>query len=85
MLDLAVNLYTPNAVRCLQQALNACGQPVAVDGILGPKTVDAARKVPVGWLMAELRLAAIRRYLALVGANPKLAVFLRGWLSRALD
>lgn len=85
MLDLAVNLGAVTAHRLLQQALNACGQQVAVDGILGPKTVEAAKKVPPSWLMAELRLAAIRRYLSLVDANLKLLKFLRGWIRRTLD
>lgn len=84
LFDLMVNMGAGSAVCLLQQALNACGQRVAVDGVLGPKTVEAANRAPAGWLLAELRLAAIRRYLSLTDGNPKLTTFLRGWIRRAL-
>lgn len=85
LFDLMVNMGATTAVRLLQQSLNTCGQAVLVDGVLGPKTVDAINRTPAGWLLAELRLAAIRRYVSLVTANRKLSKFLLGWIRRALD
>ena len=83
--DMAVNMGPTAAFRCLQRALNACGQQVLVDGILGPKTVEATGRAPSGWLMAQLRLEAVRHYLALTDQEPKRLKFLRGWIRRALS
>jgi hypothetical protein len=48
---------TPDDIRALQRLLNALGQPVAVDGIWGPKTraalyaADNGSVVPAAWLV----------------------------------
>ena len=83
VLDLSVNMGPTTAHKLLQRALRACGQPVVVDGVLGPKTVEAAQKADEERLMAELRAEAAIYYAALVLAEPSRRKWLRGWLRRA--
>ena len=80
--DLAVNLGAQAAIRLLQGACVACGQPIAVDGAIGPATVAAARACEAGALRQMLTAAAAAHYRALARENPALVRFLAGWLNR---
>lgn len=94
--DQAVNGGRSAGVKLLQQAINACLAKAAsapfeipVDGVIGNDTLQAMNWV-VRWnslgtpaLISEYRAAAKRRYQLLVQRNPKLQVFLKGWLRRA--
>lgn len=90
--DMYVNAGS-NAVRILQRLLVAMGQPVAVDGALGPLTAGAAHRAAAA---APLHIAdaygIARRnyYYALGDARPSLRKFARrrdggkgGWIVRA--
>ena len=81
--DLAVNLGNRTAVKCLQRALQACGLPVAIDGILGNQTCGAAEKTNPDALLAALRSEAAGEYRLLVARSADQAVFQGGWLNRA--
>jgi hypothetical protein len=81
--DLAVNLGPQRATRLLQQALNHCGAQVAVDGILGERTIAAVNQVPPECVLAELRALAAEHYRSLAAKDPKYLPYLKGWLERA--
>ncbi|HUN53321.1 MAG TPA: glycosyl hydrolase 108 family protein [Candidatus Sulfotelmatobacter sp.] len=80
--DLAVNIGAAAAVRLLQGACAACGQAVALDGLIGPATIAAARGCDPDALRRTLTAAAAAHYRSLVRENPELARFLAGWLNR---
>lgn len=83
LFDLAVNLGHQPAVVCLQQALQACGQRVTIDGALGPQTSRAAFRASPAALMAALRSEAAGAYRVRVARDSRQAAFLNGWLNRA--
>ena len=81
--DLAVNLGSRTAVKCLQRALQACGLRVVIDGILGTETCGAARQADRKALIAALRSEAAGEYRLLVARHSDQIVFQGGWLNRA--
>jgi lysozyme family protein len=83
--DLAVVCGPGRAHRLLQQALRAAGRPVVVDGILGPKTRQAAREALTCALVPALRSEAAGFFRGLAIARPALETFLAGWLNRAYE
>ena len=83
--DLAVNLGPPAAHRLLQTALLALGEPVAVDGVLGPQTLAATNRVNPEQLRQELRAEAAVYYAQTVLTNPSEQKFLLGWMRRAVS
>ncbi len=83
--DISVNSGQKRAGLLLQEALNACGQSVAVDGQIGPGTIAAA------CLVVSSRGAAFNNDLAdvraqfyqhIVAADETQQKFLKGWLIR---
>lgn len=83
--DLSIVSGPGRAHRLLQQALRAAGRPVTVDGILGPKTRQAAREALPCALVPALRSEAAGFFRGLTIARPALEVFLAGWLARAYE
>jgi lysozyme family protein len=81
--DMAVNMGPPTAHRLLQMALNALGQDVTVDGVLGPQTQSATNRVDPERLLQELRAQAAVRYADIVLGNQSERTFLLGWMRRA--
>ena len=77
LLDASVNQGTGTAVRMLQNALRAIGEPVEVDGLLGINTRLAVNSVPVDRLLNAFMIERIGSYKAIGGPN------LPGWLARA--
>ena len=83
MLDLAVNAGPARAIRALQRAMGE-----KEDGIFGPKTLDRLRRsetagdIPL--IEARVRLEQLRHYRDIVRRDPSQAVFLLGWITRAL-
>jgi lysozyme family protein len=79
----AVNQGVGAAKRMLQFALNDYGAHLVVDGMFGPKTIDAAQHVPNASELAQAFLQkSRRRYQAIVAAVPGDAKFLNGWMNR---
>ena len=83
-----VNLLPKDAGRVLQRALNLwnVGEPdIAVDGVVGPKTIarakyhEASEFEPV---LAEYLWQRVRLYLRKVRANEKKLEFLPSWMWR---
>lgn len=84
LFDSAVNLGPRQAVRLLQRALRACLVEVQEDGVLGPVTIAATRKVsPESALLTALRAENAGFYRRLVARNPDLERYLEGWIRRA--
>lgn len=82
--DMAVNMGHKPAHRILQQALNAQGFSLKVDGIVGRRTLGALNRSKSRPLMDELRALMAKRYAELVLKNRQLKKFLRGWMRRAV-
>ena len=82
--DMAVNMGGRGAHRLLQIAINHLReQPIAVDGILGINTFDAANSLDGFELRQELRECAEHRYIEILAGNPAMEVFRKGWMIRA--
>lgn len=85
--DIAVNTGPKRAAILLQKALCAAGRPVAIDAVIGPKTLAAVlaadQRDNGGLLIACLRKAQADFYRSLIAREPKLAAFERGWMRRA--
>lgn len=75
--DTAVNMGPGRAVRFLQSAVG-CG----VDGDFGPVTKRAVAAADLGDIIAKYCENREGYYRGLVNKNPKLLVFLKGWLNR---
>jgi lysozyme family protein len=76
--DMGVNMGQDRAVRIAQEAAG-----VEQDGRLGPRTIAALNAVEAHALLERLREIRSQFYRRLAARKPALAVFLRGWLSRA--
>jgi len=75
--DTAVNMGVGRAVRFLQSALGC-----AVDGDFGPGTERAVAGCDAGSVVAAYCKRREAFYTSLAQNNPKLAVFLKGWMNR---
>lgn len=75
--DTAVNMGVGRAVRFLQSALGC-----AVDGDFGPATERAVAGCDAGTVVAAYCKRREAFYVSLAQNNPKLAVFLKGWMNR---
>ncbi|MDR3152911.1 MAG: hypothetical protein LBW85_01230 [Deltaproteobacteria bacterium] len=82
--DAGVNMGVQPAVRLLQQALNhhPLDAGLAVDGVLGPRTAEAAKAAPEDKLLMNYRQAQTSRYIK-IAEKPENRKFLPGWLNRA--
>ncbi len=81
--DGCVNCGARQGVKFLQEALNLYGCGLAVDGIIGPITLEALRSVRnVRALCAVVLWRRVLYYLSLANDKPTMRAFLRGWLNR---
>lgn len=94
LFDTTVNMGAPRPSRWFQQSIGAlCGTPVAVDGKIGPAAIAAYSACqrhlgPVRLCVAMLDSLDDRQraeYERLARVNPKLRVFLRGWIRNRID
>ncbi|MEO1035235.1 MAG: glycosyl hydrolase 108 family protein [Pseudomonadota bacterium] len=81
--SMSVNMGAEQAHKLVQRALTAAGQPVKVDGILGPASRAAIARANPWALIAAIRSEQAGYYRLIARVNPKLRSFLRGWLRRA--
>ena len=79
--DMCVNQGRGRAVKILQQAANAKGANLKVDGGLGPKTITALKGVELD----RVRAYRIKYYADLVTRKPDLEKFYFGWFRRGLE
>lgn len=89
LFNLAVNMGANAAIRCLQRACRACGQPVAEDGVIGQMTADVSYTVAMGdagrMLTAALRAEAAGYYRLVAAGQDYGEKFIKGWLNRAYE
>lgn len=81
LLDMSVNLGLGTAIKMAQREARA-----PVDGVFGPATaalINDYRGLSDGFLW-RLAHACVRRYADIVSNDHSQAVFLRGWIDRAL-
>lgn len=87
--DIGINIGAKRANKYLQMAINKYTSPfIAIDGIIGPKTLESLNKCPE--FMCELILknfanAVSWYYRSIALKNPKLKEFLQGWITRIHD
>ncbi len=85
--DMAVNMGAQQAHKLVQEALSYCGHKLEVDGVLGAKTLAALNEVTLHNREEDLKYEIQEEqkwfYEHLAQNNPKLFVFLKGWLKRA--
>ena len=79
--DMWVNQGRGRAVKILQQAANAKGAGLKVDGGMGPKTIAAMDGVE----LQRVRAYRVKYYADLVTRKPDLEKFYFGWFRRALE
>ena len=79
--DMCVNQGRGRAVKILQQAANAKGAGLKVDGGMGPMTIAAVDGVEP----ERVRAYRVKYYADLVTRKPDLEKFYFGWFRRALE
>jgi len=80
--DLAFNRALGGATKYIQQGLNTLGQKVAVDGGLGPKTLQAINQVEPKALMRAASQAQLEDEYRMAQRNPARKKFIGGLESR---
>ena len=80
--DLAFNRGMGGATKYIQQGLNTLGQKVAVDGGLGPKTLQAINEVEPKALMRAASQAQLEDEYRMAQRNPARKKFIGGLESR---
>ena len=80
--DTAVNAGPSRAHKLLQQALNARGARLLVDGDVGPATKAALALFDPADVLTAYRAAQRQFYLDLIARDPSQAKFKNGWLDR---
>lgn len=78
--DAAVQHGPATAARLLQEILS-----LTTDGVIGPKTLMAARQADTEWLIARYLLRRARLYARIQAKHPGQAVFIEGWFNRLRD
>lgn len=81
--DIGVNSGPGEAIRMLQRTLNAMGADLVEDGIIGPKTLAAARYRNPDQINKRLVQERLAFYDAIVRRRPDQVVFLKNWRARA--
>jgi len=77
--DMIVNFGIKGAVKVIQKTANAKGSNLKVDGVIGPKTLNAAQKLKVG----RIRAYRVLRFAEIVFIHPEQEIFWYGWFNRA--
>ena len=81
--DMCVNQGKGTAVKVLQRATNAKGADLAVDGGMGPKTLQAINTYKPS--DHRVRCYRLKHYYDLVNRKPEQERFLFGWFRRCLS
>jgi len=71
-----------NGAKLLQRVLKDMAQNVSIDGVIGPATMKILDSLDQREVYQRYKKGRIAYYESLVKKNPKLKVFLKGWLNR---
>jgi lysozyme family protein len=82
VLSFGINAGLLGDGKLLQQACGAAGNPVTVDGHVGPGTLSAANSINPSQLLNAFSEAAIGFYGGLAAEHPQDAAFVKGWDNR---
>lgn len=88
LFDTAVNMGVGIASKMLQEALNLMNRnglnfsDLTVDGAIGPRTMEAYRRVDKKILLKVLNGLQFMRYVKIVRRNPSQERFFNGWMLR---
>ncbi|KAA5532148.1 hypothetical protein F0919_15215 [Taibaiella lutea] len=83
LFDIAVNMGNSTAGKILQEAINTlAANPVSVDGMVGPLTIQAANSLNDEALYNAVCSLRKQKYESIIAANPSQAVFENSWFSR---
>lgn len=85
LFDTAINCGMRQCALLCQRAVNRVHQnpELKVDGLFGTKTLEMLNKINPDRFLPVFRSEQAAFYEALVKNNPKLSVFLKGWLKRS--
>jgi len=83
IMDMIVNMGIRQGVKLAQRSCKALGEPLRIDGKLGPKTRSALNGGDPVAILDGIRDEAAKFYQSLAEKRPELEVFLKGWLRRA--
>lgn len=83
MLSMCVLMGPVAANRCLQRALHAVASQVAIDGVVGSKTLYAANSSNPLQLLAALKSESAGQLRIIVLLNQQYEKYIEGWLNRA--
>ena len=86
--DAAVNSGPAQSVKLAQRGYNHCvtyGQPLVVDGIMGPATRAAMQMADTDKALTAMLDEREKFFQTIVDNKPSQGVFLRGWLNRVDD
>ena len=81
--DMCVNMGAHQAHLLAQRACVSCNHSTVIDGILGPNSIATINSIKPEEFIAALILKQRAFYYSLAAKNPKLQVFLGGWLKRS--
>lgn len=80
--DYMVNSYAGGVVKRLQRILNSRGASLNVDGLMGPKTLEAIHACDPQWLIDEIIKDRQLYYKKDACEHPSQQVFYEGWIRR---
>jgi lysozyme family protein len=86
LFDIGVMSGPETAIKMLQREMNAFGvtPPLAVDGILGPKTAAVIDNFPEPALRQAIVVTRITALVRMVERDPTQLAFLEGWITRTV-
>ena len=89
LFDTAVNIGKMPCARILQRSCNKLLSPhvqlLVVDGVIGDNTIQTANRLNGYQIVVNIRDYLINYYLDLIENNPRLEVYKKGWLKRAIS
>ena len=80
--DYMINSYAGGVVKRLQRILNSRGASLNVDGLMGPKTLEAIHACDPQWLIDEIIKDRQFYYKKDACEHPSQQVFYEGWIRR---
>lgn len=78
-----VNMRSKTAALVAQRAANDLGADLALDGVMGSRSIDAINALSPAMLLCCIKWRAWEVYRAIIAHDPEQGVFENGWRARA--